>query len=669
MIHRSRLAEAVALAGLLIIAAGLRWSGLAWDSGYLFHPDERQILLVVSNLHLPSNLLDFFSPDSPLNPKFFAYGSLPICLLRALIPFAPPTNLVGPWADDQLARWVLMGRWLSGLFDLGTIALTYALGRRVYDARVGLLAAACVTVSVLHIQLAHFYAVDTLLTFFTVATLYAALRLADRTENANRRESKPISTNSRESKTFRVDSRGFAWIRVGKVSVIKHHARAGWTSRNDKFPNWDVLWHMVCGILFGLALATKITALPLLAPIAYACYRTTDAPPLKFSRARFMEIWRALRRPFLKIVGVALLVFVVTQPYALIDWYSFGRDVGREMFVARGWLDYPYTRQFTGTLPVIYQVWQSSLWGMGLPLGIFAWGGAALFLLQWWKGRAWRDTLLLSFALIYFLGVAFQFAKYMRYLLPLLPVLYIIAACAWRRILEKKFVRARLVFSILAFSILAVAFLYSLAFIQIYTREHPWLVASRWIYENIPAGKTLTVEEWDDALPVLIQFPKGARRGSEYNQITLTMYDDDTDAKRRALANALRQADVVVLASQRLYGSIGRNPTRYPLTNRYYEKLFSGELGFAPAITTRNDPNLFGVTIRDNPFAGLTFDPSTRAGQAVSRINARLSPDETRVWDWGFADESFSVYDHPQPIVFQKTRALSAEEIENLLQP
>ncbi|RIK34079.1 MAG: hypothetical protein DCC52_01580 [Chloroflexi bacterium] len=171
------------LALILLLAAYFRWTGLAWDNGYLFHPDERQIALIISKLQPPDTLAAFFSPDSSLNPKFFAYGSLPIYLLRALIPFAPPTQIVGPWADDQLARGILFGRWLSGLFDLGTIVLTFLLGRRAYSARVGLFAAACVAFTALHIQLAHFYAVDTLLTFFVMATLYAAFRLAE-TENA-----------------------------------------------------------------------------------------------------------------------------------------------------------------------------------------------------------------------------------------------------------------------------------------------------------------------------------------------------------------------------------------------------------------------------------------------------------------------------------------------------
>lgn len=591
--------EWLVLALLLTVAAYFRWTGLAWDNGYLFHPDERQILLVVSNLQFPATLGDFFSPASPLNPKFFAYGSFPMYLLRALASFAPPTNIVGPWSNDAIARWVLLGRFLSGAFDLGTIALTYALGKRIYDARVGLIAAACVVVTVLHIQLSHFFAVDTLLTFFMLATVYAAFRVAQDT----------IS-----SKTFLV----------------------------------------LTGLAFGLALATKITAFPLIVPILYACYHATNAPTLKLSRARLVEIWRAVRRPFLQIIGIALVVFIITQPYALLDWYSFGSDIVRETLVARGWLDYPYTRQYANTIPFVYQVTQGAVWAMGLPLGIFAWGGGLLFFAQWWKTREWRDAFVLSFALIYFITIGLQYTKYLRYLLPLLPVLYIMAACAWARVFSKQ----RLVLTILVISILVFSLLYALAFSQMYTREHPWLTASRWLYQKVPIGKALLIEQWDDALPTLIRFEGGDRRASDYTQIQFPIFNADDDAKRAELADALARSDVIILASQRGYASIGNLPSRYPMMNRYYEKLFDGELGFEPVFTARNDPERFGVFLRDDPSANLNFDNS--------RVNALLAS-ANRVLNLGYADESFSVYDHPQPIIFQKTRTLSETEIENAL--
>lgn len=606
MLHPKRILEFALLGIILTLAAYLRWNGLAWDSGYLFHPDERQIVLVVSNLQIPSNPVDLFSPGSSLNPKFFAYGSFPIYLLRLLAPFAPPTNIVGPWADDQLARWVLLGRWLSGLFDLGTICLTYALGRKLYSTGVGLIAAACVAVTVLHIQLSHFYAVDTVLSFFTLAALYCAFRVA--------------------------------------TNTIPTHK-----------PKSFALWKILCGISLGLALATKITAFVLLVPILYACAHALGAPPLKFSRARLLEIWRVVRRPFIQIVAVTLVVFLVTQPYALIDWYTFGRDVFRETFVARGWLDYPYTRQYAGTIPFLYQVFQGTVWGMGLPLGLAAWGGGALYVGKWLKHRNWRDTFVLSFSLIYFLTIGLQYTKYLRYLLPLLPVLYLMAAYAFTCLLSNR----RVLLGVGVLLVLFPSFLYSLAFIRIYTREHPWLTASRWLYQNVPVGKTLLVEQWDDALPTLIRSETGERRASDYTQIQLPVYDPDTDGKRAFFVDALDRADIVVLASQRLYGSIGKLPERYPMTKLYYEKLFSGELGFEPVMTARSDPNLGNVVIRDDPFSNLRFD--------VTRVNALLDSSNWVTWNWGFADESFSVYDHPQPIVFQKVRQLRKDELNALL--
>ncbi|HEX7592753.1 MAG TPA: glycosyltransferase family 39 protein, partial [Anaerolineae bacterium] len=315
-----------ALAAILLVAAAFRFFGLDWDRGYLFHPDERKILLVASDIHLPASIPEFLSPDSPLNPKFFAYGSFPIYLLKALSVFSPAAADAVPWRDTNLVGLALLGRALSGVFDLGTIALTFLLARRLFSASVGLVAAACIAVTVLHIQLSHFYAVDTLLAFFVVATIFFAARFAD------------------------TGTRGDA---------------------------------LMMAITFGLAMATKISAAPLVVPMAVAVVKATyheDATTQRkqdnrlrtFVSVWLIPVWR-VRRTLAQILGVALAIFVVTQPYALLDAIRYFGQVGTESLVARGWLDFPYTRQFADTLPFFYQIWQSGVWGFSLPLGIFAW--------------------------------------------------------------------------------------------------------------------------------------------------------------------------------------------------------------------------------------------------------------------------------------------------------
>ncbi|MCI0474839.1 MAG: glycosyltransferase family 39 protein, partial [Anaerolineales bacterium] len=488
---------------------------------------------------MPANVFEFFSSESPLNPKFFAYGSFPIYLLRILGAFAPTPALVVPWREDFVGL-ALLGRALSALFDLGTIALTFLLARRLYDATTGLIASACIAVTVLHIQLSHFYAVDTLLTLLVVATMFFAARFAQ------------------------------AGKRLDAIAL---------------------------GIAFGLALATKVSAAPLVVPIVVAVVQASrraeeqrsrgempprsPAPLLPYKES-FAQIWRA-RATLARILAVALAAFIVTQPYALLDPIRYFGQIGTESLVARGWLDYPYTRQYADTLPFVYPIVQSSVWGMGLPLGIFAWLGSALFAYRFWRARDWRDGLILSWALVYFLIVGGQYAKYLRYLLPLLPFLFLMAASSFKvqssRFKVLRFTHHALLSTVYGL-LLTVSLGYALAFTSLYSREHPWLTISKWIYANVPPNATIAVEHWDDVLPVPIQMADATRAPSEYKTLMLPMYDDDNATKLEMIVNTLNESDYIVLATQRLSAPITRLPQRYPISSRYYHLLFSGQLGF-----------------------------------------------------------------------------------------
>jgi len=597
---------------ILVVAATFRFYGLAWDGGYLFHPDERKILLVASDLRLPSPL-EFFSTDSPLNPKFFAYGSFPIYLLKLLGVFAPPIQLNVPWREDFVSL-ALMGRVLSVLFDLGTLVMTFLLARRLYDATVGLLASACIAVTVLHIQLAHFYAVDTLLTLLVVTTMYFAARFA----------------------------------------------QTG--ARRDAFAT---------GMAFGLAMATKVSALPLVVPMVVAVLKSqrreresgrqgerekilpvSPSPRLPL-RNWLNQLW-STRAALARILAVALAAFIVTQPYALLDPVRYFGQVGTESLVARGWLDYPYTRQYADTLPFIYPMVQSTVWGMGVPLGIFAWLASALFVWRWWRTREWRDGFILSWALVYFLIVGGQYAKHLRYLLPLLPFLFLMAASALK-VPGSRFQVSHFTHHVLRvayFVVLFASFVYSLAFVGIYSREHPWLTISKWIYANIPTQSTLAIEHWDDALPVPIRAANGERAPTEYHIRVLPMYDADDDKKLDALVDTLSSSDYIILATQRLSSTITRLPQRYPVSARYYRLLFDGALGFDLASYAMNNIELAGIAIMDERFEGVR-----PAGIVLNGIVL------------GRADESFTVYDHPMPLVFKKTRGLSRDELRARLSP
>jgi 4-amino-4-deoxy-L-arabinose transferase-like glycosyltransferase len=531
---------------LLLLAASLRFCGLDWDGGIGAHPDERYVVGVAETLRWPDRLNPFdVSPD-------FAYGHLPLYLLALL-------RLPGTGAD-----LLFVGRALAALFDLGTVVLTFALGRRVWGKHVGLLAAAFVALMVLHVQHAHFYTADVPLAFFSVGTLLFASRLAK-------------SGQSRQ-----------AWL---------------------------------AGVWVGLAVGTKFSAVLLAIPLGAACIA---APAQRSQRWRYA----------LQVVVGALTAFALTNPFALLSFPSFWRNVVRESAIARGLLDVPYTRQFHATWPYVYPVLQQLRWGMGWLLGTVAFGG--FFCAVW---RAVRrpvtaaEWVLVAWALPFFVLVGVLYSKFPRYWLPATPVLAVYAA--WMLVSLHR--RVRRLASLLIYSFLIYSLLSGLAFVNMYHSPHPWLTASAWIRQNVPPGAVIAVEQWDHPLPV------GAVGDYDgvYDVRELAIFDEDEAKKWEAMDSILAEADVVIVASRRGYATLARWPERYPLTVRYYRQLFTGDLYFEPAACFGRYPRLGPLALRDDSVAGLDFAlPEVCWAGNFLRL--------------GRLDESFVVYDHPQVVILRR---------------
>jgi Dolichyl-phosphate-mannose-protein mannosyltransferase len=565
----------LALVFLGFLAFALRIYGLNWDQGNSFHPDERQILFHVTALSWPTSIAQFLDPvKSPLNPHFFAYGSFPIYLL-ALVGggvghFFPTLN--------TFAGLTLVGRAISALFDSGTILLTGWLGLLLVPDtmpgkpnawNVALLAATLVVFTPLQLQLSHFYAVDTMLLFFVMLALVASVQL--------------VSTE--------------------KV----------------------MLWSCLVGVSYGLALATKFSAAPLAVSITVALllrwWRERD-----WLSALITSIYTSL---------IAIIVFLIVQPYALLDRQNFVAQVTEQGNLARGMLDLPYVRQFAGTIPFIYQGQNMVLWGMGVTLGIAALVGLLWVIWHTWRYRAWLWLVVLSWVVVYGAIVGSFYVKFMRYMLPLYPLLTIMAATAllafvrflgqkdrWLATPSKKWI-ANPGYALLAL-VLAGTIFQGLALLNVYSDPNTRVQASLWMYSHIRAGSTLTYEQWDDPLPVAVdghvpeEFVQFSYLDAEHNTVTgLDLYGDDTTAKARLLAGLLPKIDVITMPTDRLDKSIPRLPQRYPLTIRYYQLLFSGQLGFHLAAQFSNQPHLLGVRLDDSG-----------------------------------ADESYSVFDHPTARIF-----------------
>ena len=650
---------------LLILALGLalRLHGLNWDSGFAFHPDERDIYMrsgcmfdllteasgwescgyvkdqPLAEPGLPG-LGVFLDPErSPLNPHWFPLGSI---LLYVMVFFR---SIIELFADVNALDMRYAGRILSALADTGSIIMVYVLGRRMFGSGVGLLAAAFTAVAVIHVQNSHFYRPETFSVFFSLAAFWAMLRMV-------------------EKKRLR-DS-------------------------------------VLLGLMLGLALAPKVNVLPLVLPLALAYwYRVMDSVD-----GRWSQITPAVLRLVLGHAAAAALaaaaVFFVTSPYALLDAGAFVGDVLTQARMASNAGMWPFTVQYIDTPPFLYQLQQSSVWGLGLPLGIVAWLSVPFTVLMLFRSRATRrcDLLLLVWVVpTFFLLESFE-VRFLRYVFPLAPFLILMASrmllCLvdWSRGVQPcgpsiaglfgrlnlrlpgqtlqdrlssfsnrrpGLPRALSVYgpgfeprwSWLAVGLVAVVLgstvFYSLAFQRVYAREHPAVTASQWLNDHVPAGTPIVSDNhWDEFVPGL----------HRYDTWQFPVYDNDTLEKMDNLALRLARSEYLVFYSHRPYASVARVPERYPLSASYYHRLFDGDLGYRLERTFTSYPQLAGIAFRDDPFG--------RSGlpRPTPSVPEDLPP---VVLDLGYADDNVVGYDHPQVLLFRNVEQLSFSRLRSLL--
>lgn len=194
-------------------------------------------------------------------------------LYRVVYAAAHLAGAVGS-IPEFVARWntepgplYLIARGVSALAGTATVAVTYALGRRVADRETGMVAAAFLAGAFLHVRDSHFGATDVLLTF--LASLSVLL-------------------------------------------VVRAHA--------DRRP-WSFA---AAGLVGGLAASTKYGVLVLVVP-AFVSQLTRAAEDGRWSLRRLVDARLLL---FLGAFAVAALA---ATPYALLDSGQFVRDLTFEL--------------------------------------------------------------------------------------------------------------------------------------------------------------------------------------------------------------------------------------------------------------------------------------------------------------------------------------------------
>lgn len=360
---------------LILLSIACRFRGLDWDASTTLHPDERFLVSLVAQLKPAQSVPEFFnSRISPLNPVnlpniHFVYGQLPL--------------FIGSFVGHQLDRvegtkFLLVGRFLSGLFDCGTILLTFLIARRLFSLRWSLLAATLVAGTALHIQQSHFFVVDSFAAFFLTGSFWAGARLIDRQK------------------------------------------------RRDA---------ILCGLFFGAALACKISAalfaIALLGFLLALSKRASRSKTVVCALLCILAAFLAFR------IGHPMAFRGEFGFFDLRPEPRFWNDVGEQGYITKGVTDVPFNVQWIGRKPWLFSLWNLGAWGYGW---LFLLSGAAgIWVLL--KNRRGNSTLwiaaLFGLALLGIQGAAFS--KFTRYFLPLTPMCALLATYYWRQMSSKRY--------------------------------------------------------------------------------------------------------------------------------------------------------------------------------------------------------------------------------------
>lgn len=600
--------KTVAFLIILAIAIFLRFYNLNWGNGFFFNPDERNMARAVNQMCFPPQA------TCSLYPDFFAYGQFPLYLAffsGLFFNLLRTGHLTGQVTFPEAIFWL---RFWSALISSATVIMVYlistilahrtAFGKEL-KSRIPLVAMLLTAFTPGLIQGAHFGTTESLLTFFFITIVYLSSRhwqIAKRT----------------------------AWLKRFKKAILSLTLKS---SKKHLKQNKHYLTTVFLAIIFGLAMATKLSAIYFFAPIIFTLIRL----PLK---------------NWLIFVVVFWLTFVVASPYSFLEFSKFWSISRYEMDVATGKAQVFYTRQYLETAPILFQVRRVFPYALGLPLFLFGAIGFIIFLGKAISSRlrvktGFEETIPYGFILIlaflvYFIPNSLLFTKWVRFMTPILPFFSIFTIFI---VISHFLKRTNLLENLFGFLIIISCLIPGVSFFsRVYAQADTRLQASQWIYKNLP-NQSYLLSEGGNVLDIPLSTAESNPEQKQYQVINFDFYNLDEKPELLAeLIDHLEKADYIIIPSRRIFANHLRLPLLFPISKRYYNNLVNGNFGFALTKT---------ISVSTN-------GSSLKVPRKNSQTVLPLLGDEA-------AEETWSVFDHPTIRIFKKVSPHNRSYYENLL--
>lgn len=508
---------------LTILGGFLHFYDLNWGAPFYFHPDERNIASSISQLHYPDQL----------NPHFFAYGTLPVYTIyftgilvhglsiTKLFPLHNFVQLTNNFTSQlPFEEALVTSRFYSALFATLLIPILFFVGKKVKNTTTGTLAAIFGAASVGFIQFAHFGTFELWTTFFSVLLFWVCLCVCEK-------------------------------VTLSRILLL--------------------------ALLLGILVSIKISNFALI-PLPIIVIFGKEF----VHSGKKKQVYR-MCADIVIVILYALLIFLITNPYVVFDYDSFRSSIRYESNVAFGTLSVFYTGEFKHTVPVIYQFikvypfllnpYLTSLFVLAL--------FSALYVFFTKKQK--KLLLLLLFWGVLFFSQATVHVKWIRYMVPTIPFVYLIVAIYMTDLFKQ--IPHRL-FNALFISIaICISIGISCAFfITAYVHLDTRMAAEVWAKKNIHADEPILSEVYDMGIVAFNQ---------DFPHIDLfNFYDLDSNSpnyNQTTLDEALAKHTYFILPSQRVIKVRGQNKKDFPNGNKFYTLLQKNKTAFRKIYETPCD--------------------------------------------------------------------------------
>ena len=374
---------------------------------------------------------------------------------------------------------------------------------------------------------------------------------------------------------------------------------------------------VLAGVLIGASAAARIVGFAgwfaLAVGLARACEGKVD--------------W--VRRPHLWIACVsALLTMVLLEPYQLMMF--FGEDIGgsthaEAVSIALGERIVPWTLADVHTIPYLHywtHLWPASV---GWPLTLAFVLGLVGACVQWKR----PVFLILLWCVLYFAVIGSLHTKHVRYLMPMLPLMSLLAADVCGRLWRVRRVAGGLSLLLLV----PYTGAYGLAYTRVYSEEDSRLQAGRWLATHSPPGSRIGAEGGGFSLEKVID---GA--GFTVNKLEVVpLFRARGYLMCQPAMSYLRERvehmDYFAMVDVNRYWHFTSVPEWYPVVSGFYKKLRAGDLGFDQVAHFKTYPSLGEIEFRDDR-AGLAYIGFDHPATYIYRRPDRQ--EMARAWEqWG----------------------------------